>query len=98
MTMKKKFATAIIGALLVALFAGVMVLLVQGHWLPFIESEGPVSEEQVRAKLAADGWSDVNVTRRGDLYNATGKRYGQLIWVTVDSKTGRRMYDDDVSY
>ena len=54
--MRKNIRTAIIGALLVALFAGAMVVLAQGRWLPFIASDGPVSEEQVRAKLAADGW------------------------------------------
>ena len=98
MTMRKRVQVAVIGALLIGLFVWGLVVLDQGHWLPFIAGDRPVTEEQIRAQLAADGWSDVDVRSRGDFYDAVGKRNGQVVWMTVDSKTGRRRYDDDVTY
>ena|SRR5205807_8864274 len=98
MTMRKRAQVAFIGALLIGLFVWGLVVLDQGHWLPFIAGDQPVTEEQIRAQLVADGWSEVNVRSRGDFYDAVGKRNGQVVWMTVDSKTGRRRYDDDVTY
>ena len=98
MTMRKRLQIAAIGAVLIGLFLWAVVVLDQGHWLPFLPSDGPVSGEQVRARLVADGWSDIEVRTRGDFYDAIGKKNGTVVWMTVDSKTGRRRFDDDVTY
>jgi len=43
----------------------------------FIEGSRPVTEEQVRQKLVSDGWSGVQVLRRGRIVLAMGSKEGR---------------------
>lgn len=61
----------------------------------FIAGDKPVSEEQVRQKLQADGWSNVQIAREGRYLAAAGSKDGQAAKVTVDSQTGRLPAADD---
>jgi hypothetical protein len=61
----------------------------------FIEGGRPVTEEQVRQKLTSDGWTDVQVMRRGRLVLAMGSKDGRTDAVAVDASTGRLRIDDD---
>jgi hypothetical protein len=61
----------------------------------FIEGGGPVTVEQVRQKLTADGWANVLVTRRGRLVLAMGSKDGRTDAFAVDASTGRLRVDDD---
>ena len=43
----------------------------------FIEGSRPVTEDQVREKLVSDGWSGVQVLRRGRIVLAMGSKDGR---------------------
>lgn len=55
----------------------------------FIAGDRPVNEEQVRTKLQAEGWSNVEIERNGTLFRINGTRNGQLGRLAVDAETGR---------
>src|SRR5215469_1944536 len=55
----------------------------------FIASNGPVTEEQVRQKMVADGWSNVLITREGRYFQVMGSKGQQTNHLTLDSQTGR---------
>ena len=61
----------------------------------FIASNGPVSGEQVRQKMMADGWSNVLITREGRYFQVMGSKDQQTNRLVVDSQTGRLSGDDD---
>jgi len=83
------------GGLLIG--AAVFVLLPQlNKGEIFIAGDQPVSNEQVRQKLELDGWSNVEVTRKGRYIVALASKNGQKDKIQVDSQTGRlRVLDDD---
>jgi hypothetical protein len=62
----------------------------------FIAGDKPVTSEQVREKLESNGWSDIEVTRKGRYIVAFALKNGQKDKIQVDSQTGRlRVLDDD---
>ena len=61
----------------------------------FIEGSKPVTEDQVRQKLATDGWTNVQVVRRGRIVMAMASKDGRINAFTVDALTGRLHGDAD---
>ena len=62
----------------------------------FIPGDKPVTEEQVRQKLASEGWSNIQIAHDGRYLEAIGSKDGQTSRMEVDSQTGRlRTGDDD---
>ena len=61
----------------------------------FNEGSGSVTEEQVRQKLTSDGWTNIQVVRRGRVVLAMGSKDGRTDAVAVDASTGRLRIDDD---
>jgi len=61
----------------------------------FIEGSRPVTEDQVRQKLVSDGWSGVQVLRRGRIVLAMGSKEGRTEAFAVDVLTGRLHKTDD---
>ena len=55
----------------------------------FIASNGPVTEDQIRQKMTADGWSNVLITRQGRYFQVMGSKGQQTNHLTLDSQTGR---------
>ena len=60
----------------------------------FLASAGPVTEEQVRSKLQADGWAVVRLTQDTRYIEATTEKAGRIGHLTVDSLTGQLINDD----
>ena len=60
----------------------------------FVSSTGPDSEEQVRQKMAANGWSNVEIGREGRYFQATGSKDRETGHFSIDSQTGRVRGDD----
>ena len=83
------------GGLLVATVAFVLLpQLNKGEIL--IAGDQPVTSEQVRQKLESNGWSNIEVTRKGRYIVAFASKNGQKDKIQVDSQTGRlRVLDDD---
>jgi hypothetical protein len=83
------------GGLLIG--AAVFVLLPQlNKGDVFIAGNRPVDTEQVREKLQLDGWSNLEIARKGRYIVAVGSKGGQEGKIWVNSQNGRlRVFDDD---
>src|SRR5215813_11959500 len=83
------------GALLIG-GTGLMIAQAQQPGPVLIAGDHPVTAEQVEAKLKADGWSDIMISREGRYMRVTGLVNGKAGKMAVDSETGRlRASDDD---
>ena len=83
------------GALLIG-GTGLMIAQAQQPGSVFIAGDRPVTAEQVEAKLKADGWSNITISRDGKYMQVTGLLGGKAGKIAVDSETGRlRAGDDD---
>jgi hypothetical protein len=61
-----------------------------------IAGDRPVNSEQVRQKLQLDGWSNLEIARKGRYIVAVGSKDGQDSKIWVNAKDGRlRVFDDD---
>lgn len=87
--MKRAIIGVIVGVSLAA-GAGLAIVLAQPrNETPFIPGDQPVSETQVRQKLEADGWSNVQIVRQGRYYEAIASKAGQSSKFVVDAQNGR---------
>lgn len=95
--MNRNLKIAIGGAALLAAATGLAIVMAEPSRGPaFIAGDQPVSEDQVRQKLQADGWSNVQLVRTGRYFEAIASKDGQNSKIVVDSQTGRlRAGDDD---
>jgi hypothetical protein len=55
----------------------------------FVKGGGPVTEDQVRQEMLAEGYSNPQVAREGKYFEAIGTKDGQTQKLVVDSQTGR---------
>ena len=55
----------------------------------FIKGGGPVTEDQVRQEMLAEGYSNPQVVREGQYFEAMGTKDGQTQKLVVDLQTGR---------
>jgi hypothetical protein len=56
----------------------------------------PVNSEQVRQKLRLDGWTNLEIERKGRYIVAVGLKDGKDSKIWVNSQDGRlRVFDDD---
>ena len=94
--MKRAIIWSIAGGALLAVAAAVAIAVPERDSGPvFIEGNRPVTEDQVRQKLVADGWTNVQVVRRGRLVMAMGSKDGRTDAFAIDAFTGRLRKDDD---
>jgi hypothetical protein len=77
------------GLLLLGIVGIAMVTAEPSRGPVFIAGDQPVNEDQVRQKLQSDGWSDVQIVRDGEFFEAIGSKDGQTMKVAVDAQTGR---------
>jgi hypothetical protein len=94
--MNRAIAWVIAGGVLLTATAAFVIASPERDSGPvFIEGSRPVSEEQVRQKLVSDGWTSVQVLRRGRIVMAMGSKDGRTEAFVVDSLTGRLRKNDD---
>ena len=94
--MKRWIIWSTAGAALLAGAAALVIAAPERNGGPvFIEGSKPVSEEQVRQKLVTDGWTNIQVLRRGRVVLAMGSKDGRTELVAVDALTGRLRGGDD---
>lgn len=85
-----------IAGVLVAGVTGFVVVNAEHRPGPvFIAGNKPVTEDQIRAKLQADGRSDVQIVRDGRYFEVTANNKGTAEKLAVDAQTGRLRADDD---
>ena len=94
--MLSRVITWVIGtAVLVAIVTAVDLAKEREDGPVFIDGSGPITEDQVRQKMVADGWTDVLVSREGPYFQVMGSKDQQTAHIVVDSRTGRLRGDDD---
>lgn len=77
-------------AAMVAGATGLMVVNAQQRQgAVFIAGDKPVTEDQVRAKLQTDGWSNVQINRDGRYFQVTMSKDGAADKLVIDAQTGR---------
>ena len=82
------------GALLIG-GTGFIIARAQQPGPVLIAGDRPVTAEQVEAKLKADGWSNIVISREGRYMQVTGLLNGNAGKIAVDSQTGRLRANDD---
>jgi hypothetical protein len=90
-----RLAAYFIGGALLIGGAGLVIARAQQAGPVFIAGDRPVTAAQVEAKLKADGWSNIVISREGRYMQATGLLNGETGKIAVDSQTGRLRTDDD---
>jgi hypothetical protein len=68
--------------------------LEKASWTEIVPGGQPITEEELVARLTANGWSDVKIDR-GDKFIVVGDQDGKHLVMIVDPKTGRGYIDED---
>jgi hypothetical protein len=93
--MNRRFVVALIGGTALAAVTGVLVATAEPRGAVFIAGDQPVTEAQVREKLQSDGYSNIQIARQGNFFEALGSKDGKTGKVLVDARTGRLAAADD---
>lgn len=93
--MNRRIAAALIGSAMLLGATGVLIATAQPSGAVFIAGDKPVTEDQVREKLQSEGYSNVQIVRQGNYYEARGVKDGKTGKLMVDGRTGRLSDDDD---
>lgn len=62
---------------------------------PVIAGNGPITEDQVRQKMAGDGWTNLQISREGRSFQVMGSKDQQTVTSWSTRRTGRLRGDDD---
>jgi hypothetical protein len=93
--MTRRFVAGLItGAALLAA-TGVVIATAEPRGPVFIAGDQPVTEAQVRDRLQSQGFTNIQIARRGNYFEAVGAKDGKSGKVVVDARTGRLADDDD---
>jgi hypothetical protein len=62
-----------------------------------IPGSGPITEHQIRDKLTADGFSNIQITLRGTMFETIASRNGRSTLLEIDAQSGvvHQNRDDD---
>jgi hypothetical protein len=60
-----------------------------------IPGVGPVTEQQIRDKLTADGFSNIGITSAGDTFQTSAIRNGRALRLAIDAQTGTVLQSQD---
>jgi hypothetical protein len=93
--MNRRLAAALLGGAMLVATTGVLIATAQPRGAVFIQGDQPVTEAQIREKLQSDGYSNIQIVRQGNLFEALGSKDGKTGKVLVDARTGRLADDDD---
>ena len=63
----------------------------------FIPWVGPITEQQIRDKLTADGFSNVEITPQGSIFQTNATKDGRALRLSIDAQSGTvlKVQDDD---
>jgi gas vesicle protein len=97
-SMEKALITAVIGGFIVA-SAAVIYAADSSSRTRLILGSGPITEQQIRDKLTADGFSNIQISPQGNLLETIATKNGRPIRLEIDSQSGTifqaRGADDD---
>ena len=87
--MNKVLVSAIVLAVVLGAAAVWVATAEQSSGPAFVKGGGPVTEDQVRQEMLAEGYSNPQVMRQGRYFEAMGTKDGQSQKLVVDAWTGR---------
>jgi hypothetical protein len=93
--MKRLFLAAVISSFVVVGAAPINAASnLSGRLIPGI---GPITEQQIRDKLAADGFSNIQITSQGSIFQTKATKDGQALGLAIDAESGAVLQarDDD---
>jgi hypothetical protein len=93
--MNRRIAGVLITAAALLGATGVLIVTAQPRGAIFIAGDKPVTEDQIREKLQSEGYSNVQIVRQGNYFEAVGSKDGKTGKLVVDARTGRLADDDD---
>ena len=94
--MNQRMVAALIGATAVVAATGVWIAVAETSQGPvFIAGDKPVTESQIRDKLAADGYGNILILRQRGTFEAMAAKDGTVAKFVVNAATGRLVNDDD---
>jgi len=95
---KKALIAAVIGGFIVA-GAAVIYTADSSSGTRLILGNGPITEQQIRDKLTADGFSNIQISQQGSLFETIATKNGRALRLAIDSQSGTvfqaRGADDD---
>ena len=93
--MNRLIALAVGGALLIGATGVLIATAEQDNGIVLIAGDKPVTGDQVRQQMRAEGWSNVQTVRESRYLRVAGSKDGQPNQIAVDSQTGRLQTGDD---
>ena len=60
-----------------------------------IRGSGPITEQQIRDKLAAEGFSNIQITLRGSVFETVATKDGRQAELAIDAQSGIVSQDRD---
>jgi hypothetical protein len=97
-SMKKALIAVVVGSLVVA-GAAVICAADSSSGTNLILGNGPITEQQIRDKLSADGFSNTQISPQGSLFETIATKNGRAVRLEIDSQSGAvfqaRGADDD---
>ncbi len=93
--MNRRLVAALVGGAALVAAAGALIATARPRGAVFIAGDQPVTEAQVREQLQSDGYSNIQIVRQGNYFQATGVKDGRTGKVLVDSRTARLADDDN---
>jgi len=95
---KKALIAAVIGGSIVA-GAAAIYAADSSSGTRLILGNGPITEQQIRDKLTADGYSYIQISPQGSLLETIATKNGRALRLAIDSQSGTvfeaRGADDD---
>ena len=91
---RRLLAALLLGVALMA-GTGVLIATAEPRGAVFIAGDQPVTEVQVREKLQSEGYTNIQIARQGNFFEAMGSKDGKTGKVVVDARNGRLADDDD---
>jgi hypothetical protein len=93
--MKRLFLAAVISSFVVVGAASIYAASnSSGRLIPGI---GPITEQQIRDKLTADGFSNIQITSQGSIFQTNATKDGRALRLAIDAESGAvlQAQDDD---
>jgi len=93
--MKRFFLAAVVSSFVVFSAASIYAASnLSGRLIPGI---GPITEQQIQDKLTADGFSNIQITSQGSIFQTNATKDGRVIGLAIDAESGTVLQarDDD---
>lgn len=93
--MKRLFVAAVISSFVAVGAAPIYAAGDPSHSL--IPVLGPITEQQIRDKLTADGFSNILITLQGSIFQTNATKNGRALRLAIDTQSGTilQVQDDD---